>query len=1144
LLGIVFVNVANFMILPLLALHLQLKLHTPPEQIGIVLATQTITQQVLPVITGVLGDRWGPRRLLVVGIIVRSLGYAGFVFARDLPSLLACALLVGSGGAAFMPSAKAMIVQVESRLRLEALTLRSIAVNVGAIVGPLLGALLFAHFQAALLASALIYLGFLGLLARSVPRNSKTAGNTTPVVRSMTAMFLDGRLLGLTVCSAGFWFLYTQFIFTFPLYVEDRFRWGALFGVLFAINGAVILVLQYRLVTWLSRRLTSWGTLTVASFVLAGAYACLTLTGATVSLVAFTVLFSIGELLMAPTLDNLASEISSTKTLAGYLGFVSLGWALGAATGNLIGGALYAEARMSGSYSSFWAINVSVAAGSAVAFFLLGRLLGGSRNVRTGLSAPRSAPAQLPELASVESGACKSTPSCSGNVEEGYCNVCGRIASPLPPPPAAGNGSPSPIESTPSPTRVSAHVASPRRTSTHRTRTVSGSRVGAGLVSVPPMPNRDPASAVMVNPEVAELERFCPNCNAQVGRGRDGKPGRPEGFCSKCRTPYSFVPSLKSGDLVAAQYRIFGSLAYGGLGWIYLAQDERVSNRWVVLKGLLNSNDPDAMAAAVAERQFLARVEHPNVVKIHNFVEHAGAHYIVMEYIGGKTLKDILLECRQSGDSTADSLPVEHAIAYILGILPAFAYLHGLGLVYNDFKPDNVMLSGDDVRLIDLGAVTRIDDANAALYGTDGYQAPEVSSLGPSIVSDLYAVTRSLAVLILDSRGYQTKHRYRLPTPDEHSIFAHHESLYRFLLKGTALNPDDRFQSADEMAEQLLGVLREVVAAKERTPRPAVSTLFSADLQAVHAHTGTSPISPDWRHLPALKVNPTDAAASFVVNVPALGDPPQQLVLLSEAIRDGQVPDTIEVDLAVARVLIWTGRLDEARRRLDEVNRQDPWDWRVIWYRGISLLMEGKPAQAMRPFEQVSFDLPGELAPKLAEALGAELSGELERAAQLYDVVSATDSSFTSACFGLARVREYSGNRPGAVEAYRRIPETSSLYTAAQIALVRTLIRRGSGADPGLAELALASTTLKRLWLDDQPHLALAIELLETALSLLDSRAIQPNKELTVLDHPLERIDLSTGLEQAYRDLARLATGQQKIRFVDRANQVRPLTAV
>lgn len=691
--------------------------------------------------------------------------------------------------------------------------------------------------------------------------------------------------------------------------------------------------------------------------------------------------------------------------------------------------------------------------------------------------------------------------------------------------------------------RPSGSPTSPSRRTTSTGRgSSSRSRIGAGLVSVPPMPMLDPSTAMMAEPIVAEDKRFCGNCGTEVGRSKDDRPGRLAGFCSKCRQPYSFIPPLDSGDLVAGQYRVWGCLAYGGLGWIYLAQDEQVSNRWVVLKGLLNSSDSDAMEAALAERQFLARVEHPSVVRIYNFVQHAGAGYIVMEYVGGKTLKRILQERRRANGSAGGALPVEHGIAYILGILPAFSYLHGLGLVYNDFKPDNLMLQGDDVKLIDLGAVTKMEDPNAAVFGTDGYQAPEVARLGPSASSDLYSVARCLAVLILDFRGYQTKYKYSLPEPEEHPILLQHESLYRFLLKGSATNPDDRFQSADEMADQLLGVLREVVSAKDGAPRPASSSLFGGDLQAMYANSRT-PIAPDWRHLPTLKVNPADPSANFVVNVSAVGSPIEQMSLLDDAIRQGHVADTAETRLAAARAMIWMGRTAEAEDRLEDVNREDPWDWRVTWYRGVSLLRRGMAGDAKQAFERIHSDLPGELAPKLAEALAAELAGDLPRSADLYTTVANTDPNFTSACFGLARVRDAMGDPAGAAAAYRRIPETSSLYAPAQVALTRMLIRMAQ-AGAAVSELQHASTAIQRLDLDSELRSQLTIELFEAALGLLESRSMKPDPAVRLVGRPLEENGIRLGLERAYRELARLATGEDKIRLVDRANEVRPLTAV
>ena len=112
------------------------------------------------------------------------------------------------------------------------------------------------------------------------------------------------------------------------------------------------------------------------------------------------------------------------------------------------------------------------------------------------------------------------------------------------------------------------------------------------------------------------------------------------GFCPQCSAAYDFRPSLKTGDLVAGKYEIKGPIGLGGMGWIYLGFDV-VLKRWVVLKGVLNEKDPEAAAAAIAERQFLAAVKHPNIVSIYDFVSQGSQGYMVLEYVGGRTLDAI-----------------------------------------------------------------------------------------------------------------------------------------------------------------------------------------------------------------------------------------------------------------------------------------------------------------------------------------------------------------------------------------------------------------------------------------------------------------------------------------------------------------------
>jgi serine/threonine-protein kinase PknG len=706
---------------------------------------------------------------------------------------------------------------------------------------------------------------------------------------------------------------------------------------------------------------------------------------------------------------------------------------------------------------------------------------------------------------------------CTGEIDGGYCNVCGMA----PRNRAAGSLA----------TQLTGTAATAsRRSGTARTGAVGRHHLGAGLVEVPPVPYRDPASVVLREPTVAESRRFCASCRDPVGRGRDGSPGRAEGFCRNCGTPFSFTAKLAAGDLLASQYEVAGCLAHGGLGWIYLARDRNVSDRWVVLKGLLDSNDHDAMAAALAERRFLAEVEHPNIVKIFNFVEHNGSGYIVMEYVGGLSLKDVLQSRREANGDEPDPLPVTQAIAYVLEILPALGHLHGEGLLFCDFKPENVIQTRQSLKLIDLGGVYRMDDRSSPVYGTIGYQAPEIAETGPSAPSDLFTVARTLAVLCTDFRGYQSTFKHTLPPQDTVPVFAAHNSLYRFLVKATAPHPDDRFQTAQEMTDQLYGVLREVVAAERGMPVSAPSTLFTSDLRA-------DPEGPDWRLLPQPQVATDDPAAGYLATLAATDQ--QELIALLRAAPER----TIEVNLRLTRALIDACELDQAEELLAAIAADDPWEWRVAWHRGTAELAREQPVEARGQFQIAYEAVPGELAPKLALGVCAEAAGQPADAADWYEIVSRTDPGYTTATFGLARCHLACGDRSRALAAYDRVPESSSSYIEAQTARIGCLIESGGTPQPEVADLQAASVSIQALSLGPTQRVSLIADLLRCALTLLDSEAIDEAPEVQLAGHPLTDRGVRLGLEETYRSLGRVAaTATERVRLVDWANRVRPRT--
>ncbi len=739
---------------------------------------------------------------------------------------------------------------------------------------------------------------------------------------------------------------------------------------------------------------------------------------------------------------------------------------------------------------------------------------------------------------------------CVGTLCDGFCNLCGMAPGPfagadrdeatraLPrsPTPPAGPDNDEDGAVDQGTVRSEPEVDPPSRpvqtAVTRRIRPGSWmrhSRLGGGITDVDPAPDIDPPSALMGEPVVAERRRFCTACAAPVGRSRADTPGRTKGFCPRCGQPFSFEPQLPPGTLVGGQYEVVGCLAHGGLGWIYLAQDRNVSDRWVVLKGLLNTGDDDALAAAIAERRYLAQVSHPNIVKIFNFVTHDRAGYIVMEFVGGVSLRSLLDPQVIAGRTVYRPMPVDRALAYLVEVLAALHYLHDLGLLFCDIKPDNIIHVGNDVRLIDLGAVRRIGDEEAAIFGTPGYQAPEVAAVGPSIASDLYTVGRTLLVLTCEFDGFTSRYRHSLPPPEAAPALRDHDSFRRLLERACASDPSDRFTSAEEMRAQAIGVQREVRARLDQIRRgggllaatgSAASVLFEAP------HRLGAEI--DWRELPAPRRDRADPGLGFLQTLPD-DDPQRRLSLLSEG-PDGSA----EVDLDMARTALTLGDHDLAERRATGLHGDDPWDWRPLWMSGLVHLDRGDPRGARESFERVYRELPGELAPKLALAFACEGCGEDETADALYAVCVRTDAGYVSAgAFGMARLRAGRDDVAGAVNALGLVPPTSAGYPLARQNLAWLLLRLGTVADLTRAEQVAADAGF-----NPSEAAELRISLLQKALRLKDGGAavVLGGREVT-------ETDLRLDLEAALRGLARLTDDRRRrIILVDKANRVRPWT--
>jgi serine/threonine-protein kinase PknG len=661
--------------------------------------------------------------------------------------------------------------------------------------------------------------------------------------------------------------------------------------------------------------------------------------------------------------------------------------------------------------------------------------------------------------------------------------------------------------------------ARPGRTSSTSLR----GRLGAGLVAVPPMPRRDPEAAILTAPQVPESQRWCgnPQCRAAVGRSWDSLPGRARGFCRLCRTPFAFEPALGAGDLVG-QYEVRGPIAHGGQGWIYLARDRNLDGDPVVLKGLLNTGDPESYAAFVAERRFLIEVKHPAIVQIRNFVQHSGrgaepaGGYIVMEYVDGRSLRQVL---REHHDGGAAGLPVARAVAYCLEILSAFGYLYDNGLLFCDLKPDNVMLVEDRLKLIDLGAVRRIGDEASDVWASPGYAAPEIEKgeRHPAVDTDLYTVGRTLAVLTVPGAGV------RLPDPGQSAVLSKYESFYRFLRRATHPDPASRFDSADEMSEQLIGVLRQVLAIDGQAATPAPS----ARLTPERAVVGTDlHAPPEPRALAEALPTPRDDGA----------DP------------DGPGPDPDGIAHGSTAPPPRAGSKDpNASSDLSAVPAVG--DWRVLWQRALSDLAANRISDATQDFLSVLEDFPGELAPQLALAACAELGGHVQLARHYYTAVWRTDPGYMSAGFGIARTLladpalNPGDRRTEAIAVLESVPGSRHHHVAAWTEALRLRL------DPaGLtgARLTAAAERLRLIPLGGVTRTRLRAELLAGACDWLDGGGADSAVSVGSLDGvPMTRKALRQALADCYLILSRHTQDRRERELlVDRAHLVRPMTMI
>ncbi len=273
---------------------------------------------------------------------------------------------------------------------------------------------------------------------------------------------------------------------------------------------------------------------------------------------------------------------------------------------------------------------------------------------------------------------------------------------------------------------------------------------------------------------------------------------------------------LSKGQKINDRYEIVKSIGEGGMANVYLAND-KILDRKVAIKVLRGDLSADEKFVRRFQREALSvsNLSHPNIVEVYDVGEEDGQYYIVMEYIEGKTLKQLL--------NKRESLTLTEVIDIMTQLTDGIAHAHESYIIHRDIKPQNIMIEDDGkIKITDFGIAmalnaTQITQTNSVM-GSVHYLPPEqASGKGATIKGDIYSLGILMYELLTGTVPFKgdnaveiaLKHmKDKIPSVRKQNP-AIPQSVENIILKAAAKNPRNRYETAREMHEDLVTCLSE-----------------------------------------------------------------------------------------------------------------------------------------------------------------------------------------------------------------------------------------------------------------------------------------------------------------------------------------------
>ncbi len=279
---------------------------------------------------------------------------------------------------------------------------------------------------------------------------------------------------------------------------------------------------------------------------------------------------------------------------------------------------------------------------------------------------------------------------------------------------------------------------------------------------------------------------------------------------------------LAQGTLLRNRYRILQPIGQGGMGSVYLAEDNRLEGRRCAIKAVRIDAGADAATINELQHQFsreasiLARLDHPNLPKVSDYFTEEGLDYLVMDYVLGKDLKQLMDEARRNDRF----LPEVDVMGWARQLCDALQYMHTQDppVLHRDIKPSNIKLTPSGfIKLVDFGLVKLLskDDSQTITVlqgrGTAAYTPLEQYGEDDShtdLRSDIYSLGATLYHLLTNQSPAEAKQRFLKPQSllrPRALNAAISEPLERAILAAIEMHPDDRPATITEFRQVLLG---------------------------------------------------------------------------------------------------------------------------------------------------------------------------------------------------------------------------------------------------------------------------------------------------------------------------------------------------